>query len=206
MNGERATDGLFRKNTVLYSLMVVSPVIVCGNTIKNALALIYVFSAVTFLSVMVSSFVPSKIPYTLRVIIYASVSSLIYIPARIASDMFFPDIAQRIGIYFPLTAVNSLIVIHSEKKFFKMKRTQMAVSLFCHILGFDAVMLVTAFFRELLAYGTINSRMTDIDVLISGLGEPFGGFIFLGLLCGVYRKLSSVSGNKNGGGKNFSDK
>ena len=44
------------------------------------------------------------------------------------------------------------------------------------------------------------------DTLISGLGLPFGGFIFLGLLCGLYRKLRSVSGRggETGGDGNVS--
>ena len=53
------------------------------------------------------------------------------------------------------------------------------------------------FIRELLAYGTINSKMADVNTLISGLGEPFGGFIFLGLMCGLYRWIRSAVKREN---------
>lgn len=188
----RSFDGIYRDNTVLSSLMVISPVIICGDTLKNAEALVYAFSAITFISVLISSFVPKKLPYAVKIITYAVVSSLVYIPVRLAAGEFYPESVDRIGIYYPLLAVNSLIVFQTEAKFFRMKKPQMILSLLSYIVGFDAVMLITAVIRELFAYGTINSKMTDVDILISGLAQPFGGFIFLGIFCGIYRKLRSV--------------
>ena len=187
-------DGLLRENTVLSSLLVISPVIMCGDTLRNAEALIYAFSVITFFSVMIASFVPKKLPYAVKIIIYAVISSLIYIPVRIVTQEYFPGIVARIGIYFPLLAVNSLIVVQTETKFFRMKKLKMTFSLIFSILGFDAVMLITAVIRELLAYGTINNKVVDMHTLISGLGMPFGGFIFLGLMCGLYRKIRSMAG------------
>ncbi len=209
MNKKKTTvfDGLLGDNTVLSSLMVISPVIICGDTLQNAIALIYAFSAMTFFSVMIGSFVPKRLPYAAKIIIYAVISSIVYIPVRTAAREFFPEVITNIGIYFPLLAVNSLIVVQSETKFYRMKRGAMTGSLVFYILGFDAVMIVTAFIRELLAYGTINGRLVDADTLISGLGMPFGGFIFLGLMCGLYRKLRSLArreGSGTGGDGNVS--
>ena len=129
----------------------------------------------------------------MKIILYAVISSLVYIPVKIAAQEFYPESITRIGIYYPLLAVNSLIVFQTEAKFFRMKKPQMILTLIFCILGFDAVILITAFIRELIAYGTINSNMVDVDMIISGLAEPFGGFIFLGLLCGLYRKLRAVT-------------
>lgn len=202
MNNKKLSvfDGLLGDNTVLSSLMVISPVIVCGNTLRNAEALIYAFSAITFFSVLIGSFVPKKLPYAAKIIIYAIISSIVYIPVKSVAREFFPEVIDRVGIYFPLLAVNSLIVVQSEARFYRMRRGMMVGSLVFYILGFDAVMLVTAVLRELLAYGTINGRLVDADTLISGLGLPFGGFIFLGLFCGLYRKLRSASAGDRGSG------
>ncbi len=191
-------DGLLNDNTVLSSFMVISPIIICGDTLRNAVALIYAFSAITFLSVMFGSFVPQKLPYALKIIIYAVISSLVYIPVRLAAEQFFPDIIPRIGIYFMLLAVNSLITVQTEAKFYRMKRGRMILSLIFYIVGFDTVMLITASVRELLAYGTVYDRIVDADILISGLGKPFGGFIFLGLFCGVYRKIRFMANHLKG--------
>lgn len=193
---DHSFDGIFRDNTVLSSFMVISPVIICGDTLKKAEALIYAFSAITLISVLISSFVPKKLPYAIKIIVYALISSLVYIPVRLAAEEFYPESIERIGIYYPLLAVNSLIVFQTEAKFFRMKKPKMIMSLLSYIIGFDAVILITAVIREFFAYGTINSKMTDVNILISGLSQPFGGFIFLGLICGVYRKLRSVFSNE----------
>ncbi len=190
-------DGLIGDNTVLSALMVISPVIVCGNTIRNAVALIYAFSAITFISVFLGSFVPKKLPYAAKTVIYAVISSVVYIPVKSVAQGFFPEVVTRVGIYFPLLAANSLIVLQPQTKFRSMKRTQMTASLVFYILGFDAVMLITAFLRELFSSGTIYGRVVDMNTLISGLGLPFGGFIFLGLFCGVYRGIRSVIRREN---------
>ena len=197
VNRKTSFDGIFIDNTVLSSLMVISPVIMCGDTLKNAEALVYAFTAITLLSVLISSFVPKKLPYAAKIIIYAVISSLVYIPVRLAAVEFYPDSIERIGIYYPLLAVNSLIVVQTETKFFRMKKSGMLASLVSYILGFDAVMLITGIVREFLAFGTINNRMTDTELIISGFSQPFGGFIFLGLFCGLYRKLRSVTVNEN---------
>lgn len=186
-------EGLFSDNTVLSSLMVVSPVIMCSDTLRNAEALIYAFSAITLLSVIICSFIPKKLPYAVKVILYAAIASLVYIPVKMLAKETYPGIIPRVGIYFPLLAVNSLIVFRSESKFFRMKRGRMIVSLCSYILGFDAVILLTALIRELFTYGTFNSRMVDFSTTVSGLGMPYGGFILLGVFCGVYRKIRSLT-------------
>ena len=201
--------GVLGDNIVLSGLMVISPVIICGDTLKNAEALIYAFSAITFLSVLISSFVPRKLPYTAKVIIYAFIAALVYIPVKLAAREFYPDSIERIGIYYPLLAVNSLIVFQTEARFFRMKKSDMLINLVFCIIGFDIVMLLTGFLRELFAYGTIDSRIVDMNTLIDGLSKPFGGFIFLGLMCGAYRCIRSlVSKGENGvrSDMNVSDK
>lgn len=200
--------GVLGDNIVLSGLMVISPVIICGDTIKNAEALIYAFSAITFLSVLISSFVPRKLPYTAKIIIYAVISALVYVPVKLAAQEFYPDSIERIGIYYPLLAVNSLIVFQTEAKFFRMKKLDMIISLVFCIIGFDIVMLMTGFLRELFAYGTINSKIVDINTLTKGLAQPFGGFIFLGLMCGAYRFIRAIA-SKDGSirsGEDVSDK
>lgn len=38
------TDGLLRDNTVLSAGMIISPVIICTETFRNSVALVYAFS------------------------------------------------------------------------------------------------------------------------------------------------------------------
>lgn len=197
-NGKNSVfGGILGENIVLSSLMVISPVIICGDSMKNALALIYAFNSITLISMLIGSFVPKKLPYTVKVIIYALISSLVYIPVRIAAEEFYIDSLGRIGIYYPLLAVNSLIILQGEAKFYRMKKGRMIASVVFCLIGFDAVILLTAFIREFFAYGTVFGRVADISTLVSGLGQPFGGFIFLGIMCGIYRFIRAQISERN---------
>ena len=53
-------------------------------------------------------------------------------------------------------------------------------------------MLISGALRELIAYGTINNKVMNISMTVSGAGLPFGGFIILGIICGIYRKIRSL--------------
>ena len=183
------TDGLLRDNTVLSAGMVISPVIICGNNVQNSLAFAYAFSIITFFSVLISSFVPKNLPYAVKIIIYALISALIFIPARLLTVEIYPECIENIGLYFPLLAVNSLIIYQTEVKFFKMKKGRMISSLVFYILGFDIVILLFGFLREIIGFGAVYNYVITMNRLISGATKPFGGFIILGLLCGIYRKI-----------------
>ena len=200
-------NGFLSHNTVFSGFMVISPIIVCGNTVMNAFALIYAFSAITFLSVIIGSFIPKKLSYGLKTILHAVIASLVYIPVKMAAEEFFPGVIESTGIYFMLIAVNSIIVVQSQTKFHRMTKGKMMLSLISHILGFDAAMLIISAVRELLAYGTFCGRIVDADIFISGLGMPFGGFIILGLACGLYRSMVPSAKNDDiaGGDGNVSD-
>lgn len=190
MNKKKSVfDGFIRDNSVLSGLMVISPIIVCGDTVMNAIAMIYAFSAITFISVLAGAFIPKKLSYGVKTIILAAIGAAVYIPVKFAADEFFSFVMDRIGIYFMLIAVNSLITVHAQVKFYRMPKGKMIVSLISHILGFDVVMLILSVIRELLSHGTFCGRIVDADVIISGLSMPFGGFILLGLCCGIYRSI-----------------
>lgn len=185
----KMTDGLLRDNTVLSAGMIISPVIICTDTLKNSMALIYAFTIITFLTVLAVHFIPKKLPYAIKVILSAMIGSLIYIPIKHMTLEIYPEAIEGTGIYFPLIAVNSLIVYQSHNRFSKMKFKELVGNLIFYILGFDAVMLLSGFIRELFAYGTINNQVVNMEILISGVSEPFCGFIILGVLCGIYRKI-----------------
>lgn len=186
------TDGLLRDNTVLSAGMIISPVIICTTSFRDSLALVYAFSVITFLSDVLAYFIPKKFPYALRVICISAISSLFYVPVRELTMMIYPQSVERIGIYFPLIAVNSLIVYQTQNRFLKLGFRELIGNLVFYILGFDVVMLVSGALRELIAYGTINNKVMNISMTIEGAGLPFGGFIILGIMCGIYRKIRSA--------------
>ncbi len=182
-------DGLLRKNAVLAEGMVIAPIVVCCDTLPNALILSLAFFCITFLTVLIASFYPKRIPYAVRIVLYALTAALVYIPTAMLCEYLSLSSIGKIGLYLPLLAVNSFIVLHSELYFFKLRRRVMIPALFFHIAGFCMAALVVGLLREILAYGTICGRAVDMPLLMQGFSAPWAGLILLGVLCALHRKI-----------------
>ena len=84
-------DGLLLTNPVLERGLVLAPVIVASLNCKNSFILGVSFLLITFFTVLLSSFISKKIPYTIRIILYALIACAIYIPTAMLMDFWFPN-------------------------------------------------------------------------------------------------------------------
>lgn len=182
-------NGLLNKNPILVSGMVIAPVIVLANNFSNAVMLVISFSLITFFTLLVSSFVPKSIVYTIRIILYTLIGALVYVPAVILLNYFMPDGVEALGIFFPLFITNSFIITRSESIFFMETKGKMLLDIVFCIIGYDAAVLLFAAVREILASGTIGGRMTGMPAFFRVFERPFGGFILLGLFAALFRSI-----------------
>ena len=197
-------EGLTRKNAVLSEGMVIAPIVVLCDTLPKGAMLSLAFSLLTFLAVAIGSYYPRKLPYAVRVILYALTAALLYIPVALFCEFISPDVYASLGtmyvpgiaeaasaavMYLPLLAVNSFIVLHSELYFYRMQRGPMLISLLCHCLGFSLTACMIGFLREILAYGSVAGHVVDMPLVMHALATPWGGFILLGILCALHRVL-----------------
>ena len=187
-------DGIYKKNTVLVSGLIIAPVVVAATTVKVAFALIVVFSAITFLTIMIASFVPRDIVYAIRIILYTFIAAMVYVPVIIFANMFFLDEISTLGFFVPLLITNSLIVSKTELKFFRKAKDKMVIDVVAYILGFDIVVMIFSLFRELFSTGSLNDRIYGIPLTFPALAFPFGGFILLGLFAALFRKIQFIIG------------
>lgn len=181
-------DGLFLGNTVLERGLVVAPVIVVSTSLKNSLTIAIAYAIITFLTVFCTSFLPKKLPYTIRVILCVLFASIVYIPIAYFFEKVFPFAVYEVGIFLPLLVANSLIVRKSETRFFTQKRSAMTVDLLCSIVGFMLVICLIGTVRELLGSGTV----WDIPLSghrLPGILFPFSGFILVGFCSAALQKL-----------------
>lgn len=182
-------DGFFLNNTVLERGLVIAPIIVAGNTMKNAVMLSIAFVIITFITVFISSFIPKKFPYTIRAILHTVLAAIVFIPVSILLQNFFPEAVYKTGIFLPLLVTNSLIVSKSESRFFKKTRGKMAVDLISHVLGFMLVACLVGALREILGNGTFWGNSLGMSETAPALMFPFAGFIILGFLAAALQKF-----------------
>lgn len=184
-------DGLLRRNTVLVSGLVVSPVVFVANTLSKSLAVAFVFSLITFLTIIISSVISRNIVYTVRIILYTIISALVYVPVISLALQIFPDEVKQAGIMLPLLIANSLILLKSELRFYRRPKGKMIGDVFFYILGFDIVIIIIGFLREILGTGSISGRILGIPLTFPVLVYPFGGFILLGLCAALFRAIQN---------------
>ncbi len=179
--------GLFKRNTLVLSGCGLSVAVLGSSTVSEALIIGFVFSLVTFFSIIISSFIPRTISYTIRIILYAIIASLIFIPVQMFGEYIFGESILSLGTILPVIIVNPLILIKSELRFYRRTKVRMVADVFFYIVGFDLILLIIAFIRELLGLGLILGQPYGAEIIIPILNEPSGAFMLIALLGALVR-------------------
>lgn len=182
-------NALFYRNPILVSGMVIAPVVVLANNFYDAVTLVAAFSLLTFFTLLMSSFIPKNIVYTIRIILYTIIGALVYVPLVIILKYLMPEGVEALGIFFPLFITSSFIISRSESIFFLETKGKMFLDIIFCIIGYDAAVLLFAAIREILSFGTIGGKIIGMKMIFSAFGNPFGGMILLGLIAALFRSI-----------------
>jgi len=186
----RLSDGLVRQNIVLMSATAIAPVAACATNYDNAVAISVGFTIISFISVFLCRFVPKKIVYTIRVIIYALIAGLAFIPAYLAVREFYgQDMIDTLGVYLPVLVVNPLILTKTETRFSLRPPLLMTFELAGYITGFNAVCITIGIVRDLLVNNKIGNLEVGIGFAIPAMSTTFGGLVLVGVAAGLFRWL-----------------
>ena len=60
-----------------------------------------------------------------------------------------------------------------------------------YIVGFDIVVFILGFVREVLGTGSISNKILGVPLTFPVLVYPFGGFLLIGLFAALFRKVQS---------------
>lgn len=175
-------DGILIHNPVFEAGMSIAPAVIIGSTLEGATVYAAFFSAVTFISLMISSFLPRKIPYALRIILYTAAAAIVYIPVYIFLDRVIPSDLAKLGVFLPMIVTGEFVVSASEMRFFRMGRKHMTADIISHVIGYDIAIILLGAVRELFSMGGINGEIYGIKTVIPILSAPCGGFILIGFI------------------------
>ena len=181
-------NGLLMTNPITERGFILAPVIVASYSTKNALALGIAFSIITFITVMLSAFIPKSIPYTLRTIFYSLIACAVFVPTAMLVEWMFPGTTYSLGVFLPLLVANSLIVIKSNSRFHQHSYGYMAVDVFMHAVGFFAVIVLVGLVREFFGNGTLFGAPIH-SLTVPALLLPFAGFIVVGFFAAISQRI-----------------
>jgi len=110
-------------------------------------------------------------------------------------ERIFPLTVQLIGIYMPLLIANALIFSKTESRFYLESKQKMVIDVIMFIIGFGVICVLTGGFREVICFGTF-AGVKILDISISAFEAPFGGFILVGIMAGMFRALYNYLRNR----------
>ncbi len=179
-------EALLTSNALLSSGSIIAPAVAVATGFMPAVAVCVVFSLVTYITVALCSFVPRKVVYTVRIILYTLVASLVYVPVSLLMEKIMPTSFAALGIYAPLLITNSLITVRTESKFYRLRRAYMFELAAMYILGYDIALIFMGTVRELLTNGGLFG-VKLLPITVPTASTLFGGFIILAVLSAGFR-------------------
>lgn len=193
----RLSDGIIKQNPVLMSGLFAVPVIGAATSWDNALAVCYVFSIVTLVSVVLCRLLPKKIAFAVRIVLYALIASVVYVPAAYTAQLIFPAVmTENIGLYLAVIVANPLILTKTESRFFLRTPLQMVKDIAGFIIGFDLSCLLVGVIRDILTDNIIGNTIVPLSFQMPSMNSVYGGFILVGVLAGLFRALYNKFGKK----------
>lgn len=181
-------EGILTKNPLFSSGVIIAPAAAACTDFNAAFILASVFTVVTFVTISLCRLVPRKIVYTVRIILYTLVASLVYVPVHLffTSGEVLSEMYAAVGIYAPLLITNSLITLRTETKFYRLSRSFMMRLAGFYILGYDLALIVFGFLRGFLTTGTILG-VKILPFSVPALSNVYGGFILLAIVSAAFR-------------------
>lgn len=189
-NRVRRLPGLVTENPVLTLGLALPFVIVVSYSLQGALCIFIGMAAATLPTALLASLIGGRLPAFVRTPLWALCAMALLLPVESLLTAYFPVILNSLGVYFPILAVNTLLMHLCDREelwghpLAALRRTLLALA------GFGVVMGVVACIRELFGAGTLwGVPMPWISWRISALLLPFGGLIVIAFLAAGSRAL-----------------
>ena len=174
--------GIFLYNPVLVQALGFCLVIAVGTSLQHALVISLLTLLVMVPVGILANLLYKYFPAPLRAAAYVVTATLILLPAIMLMNTFMRETVVRIGIFLPLIAVNSMIIVRMEKMNIKRPLMHSIVDSVATCIGFAIVICISSSIREILGNGTLMGISLPIDFQVPAIMFPFFGFILLGLL------------------------
>ena len=184
-------DNLGKNNAVFAQILGICSTLAVTNSLRNTVVMVLgVMFTVSLASFTVSIFrklIPSRIRMMVETLIIATYVIIVDIVLR----AYLPEVWKQLGPYVGLIITNCIIMGRTEAIALSNPPGKSLIDGFASGMGYGYVLLVIAFFRELLGAGTIwgipvfGDWWTNWSIMIM----PPGAFFMLALFIWVVKGL-----------------
>jgi electron transport complex protein RnfE len=202
------TKGLVEENPLCVYLLGLCPVLAVSARVIDAFVMGFILLVILIITNAAMSAGKNHIPERFRIFICTAIAASCASAADLFMQAFMPGLSQRLGIFVPLLAVNTLILDRA----LEFARENTPGMSFWDALGmgtgFLLALLGIALIRETLGSGTITlvpaGNFSGV-IMIPGLSQspirlislPAGAFLVTGYVKAVFDILNTGAGNAN---------
>ena len=188
----RIFNALLMRNPVLVMGLDLPFIIAAATSLKNAAAMAIVMLMIHVGTMLAGIATCRKLPYWLRMLVNACVSTVIMMVAQALVAGLFKGISNSLGMYLYLMAVNGMTIFQASGLGRKAKIYPVVTGAVLNTLGFALVAAITGVIREYMGSGTLWGIPVYFPVKITALQLPFAGFIVVGFLLALSRLLNKL--------------
>ena len=192
-------DPLMGENPISIHILGICSALAITTKIDTAVVMTLAVVAVLSISNTVVALLRKLIPNKVRIIIQMSViASLVSITDEIL-EAYYYDMSKLLGVFLGLIITNCIVLGRLEAFAMQNSPGKAFLDGMGNGLGYGAILIAVAFFRELFGFGSIYGyNVINDNIYFSGyennglmILSP-GAFIILGLIVWVHRSYTKV--------------
>ena len=150
--------------------------------------------ALTFvlcLSNVIVSMIRNFIPNNIRIIVYMTIISSLVAIVDLFLKAYAYDLSKELSVFIALIITNCIVMGRAEAFASKNALYPSFLDGLGNSLGYGAILLIVAFFRELFGFGTVLDFQIISSTYNNGLMTMApGAFVILGLIIWLQRTLT----------------
>jgi Na+-transporting NADH:ubiquinone oxidoreductase subunit D len=182
-------------NPIALQVLGVCSALAVTSSLANALVMTIAVMLVTGFSNLFISLIRNHIPSSVRIIVQMAIIASLVIVVDQVLKAFSYQLSKELSVFIGLIITNCIVMGRAEAFAMKEKPGVSFLDGIGNGLGYGAVLMVVAFFRELFGFGEIFGievfKLVQNDGWYQGNGLlvlPFSSFFIIGLIIWAIRQ------------------
>ena len=192
MSRKTFIDPLIDNNPITRQILGICSALAVTVKLEQAFVMTLALTFVLTMSNTIVSMLRKYIPSSIRIIVQLTIISTLVTLIDKTLQAYMYDISKQLTVFVALIVTNCIVMGRAEGFAMQNNVKDSFLDGLGNAFGYGMILIIVAFFRELLGFGTILDFRILPEFINNGLMTmPPGAFIILGLIIWVQRSLTS---------------
>ena len=192
MSRKTFIDPLIDNNPITRQILGICSALAVTVKLEQAFVMTLALTFVLTMSNTIVSMLRKYIPSSIRIIVQLTIISTLVTLIDKTLQAYMYDISKQLTVFVALIVTNCIVMGRADGFAMQNNVKDSFLDGLGNSLGYGMILIIVAFFRELLGFGTIFNFRILPEFINNGLMTmPPGAFIILGLIIWVQRSLTS---------------